>query len=69
MHRKSEDERVDFFILIKSWSGETINHEPQKCDHLAWFPLDRLPNNIIPYVKRALENYQNGIIYSEFGWS
>ncbi len=68
MHRKSNDERVDFFILIHRWSGEIVNHEPEKCDHLAWFLLDRLPENIIPYVKRALENYQNGIFYSEFGW-
>lgn len=68
MHRKSEDERVDFFILIKQWSGEIFNHEPQKCDDLAWFALDRLPANIIPYVKRALENYRNAIFYSEFGW-
>ncbi len=68
MHRKSEDERVDFFVLIKQWAGDVTNHEPQKCDDLAWFPLDRLPINIIPYVKRALENYRHGILYSEFGW-
>jgi 8-oxo-dGTP diphosphatase len=68
MHRKSEDERLDFFVLIGRWNGEIANHEPQKCDDLAWFPLDHLPDNVIPYVKRALENYQNGIFYSEFGW-
>ena len=68
MHRKSEDERVDFFVLIKGWKGEITNHEPQKCDDLAWFALDQLPKNIIPYVKRALENYHNAIFYSEFGW-
>jgi 8-oxo-dGTP diphosphatase len=68
MHRKAEDERVDFFVLIERWTGEVANHEPQKCDDLAWFPLDHLPDNIIPYVKRALENYQHAIFYSEFGW-
>ena len=69
MNRKSNDERVDFFILVKSWSGEIRNTEPDKCDDLAWFPLADLPANIIPYVRYAIENYQKGILYSEFGWS
>jgi len=68
MHRKSEDERIDFFMTVHHWAGEIRNREPHKCDALAWFPLDALPGNVIPYVRRALENYQNGIYYSEFGW-
>lgn len=68
MHRKSEEERVDFFVLIKNWRGEIINHEPQKCDALRWFAWDQLPQNIIPYVKRALDNYSNGVVFDEFGW-
>jgi 8-oxo-dGTP diphosphatase len=68
MSRKSEDERVDFFLTIKDWPGEIANHEPQKCDDLAWFPISALPDNIIPYVRFALEKYVNGDIFSEFGW-
>jgi len=68
MHRKSEEERVDFFVLIKNWRGEIVNQEPQKCDDLNWFALPQLPHNTIPYVKSAIENYRNGIFYSEFGW-
>jgi 8-oxo-dGTP diphosphatase len=68
MHRKSEDERVDFFLEAKKWSGELKNREPDKCDQVAWFPLDELPENTIPYIKRALSNYRQGIWFEEYGW-
>jgi 8-oxo-dGTP diphosphatase len=68
MNRKSNDERVDFFVVVKRWDGEITNTEPDKCDDLAWFPFEALPANMIPYVRYALENYQKGILYSEFGW-
>lgn len=68
MHRRSDEERVDFFLAAHRWSGEIANAEPHKCDELAWFPLDRLPANVIPYVRRALENYQRGVWFDSFGW-
>jgi 8-oxo-dGTP diphosphatase len=68
MHRKSEDERIDFFMAVRHWVGDVINHEPQKCDDLSWVNIDSLPHNTIPYVKRAIENYQASVYYSEFGW-
>src|SRR5437667_3851054 len=43
MHRRSTDERVDFFVTVDRWAGEICNGEPQKCDELAWFDLDHLP--------------------------
>jgi 8-oxo-dGTP diphosphatase len=68
MHRKSEDERIDFFMAVRHWVGEVTNNEPQKCDDLSWMEIDSLPQNTIPYVKRAIENFQAGSYYSEFGW-
>jgi ADP-ribose pyrophosphatase YjhB (NUDIX family) len=68
MHRKAEEERIDFFLVVKSWTGGIINQEPHRCDDLSWFPLVSLPSNIIPYVRQGLENYQSGILFSEFGW-
>ena len=69
MHRKAEeDERIDFFMTTKSYSGEIENVEPNKCDDLSWFELNELPDNIVNYVKIAIENYREGISYSEFGY-
>jgi len=68
MHRKSNDERVDFFLTVTSWAGEIANREPDKCDQLAWFDLDGLPANVVPYVRRALDNYRQGKWFDSFGW-
>ena len=68
MHRKSNDERVDFFFETKKWLGEPKIMEPEKCDDLKWFPIIQLPENTIPYVRAAIENYKNNISFSEFGW-
>jgi 8-oxo-dGTP diphosphatase len=71
MQRKSDQERVDFFLTVWDWQGELVNNEPGKCDDLGWYPLNSLPQNTIPYVRRALEYYlQTGgqMWFDEFGW-
>lgn len=68
MHRKSNDERIDFFVAISEWSGDVRNAEPTKCADLRWFPLDRLPENTIPYIRRAIANYREGRWFDTFGW-
>jgi 8-oxo-dGTP diphosphatase len=68
MHRKSNDERVDFFLTVASWSGDVTNMEPDKCDRLAWFDVQDLPENVIPYVRRAFDNYRRGKWFDSFGW-
>lgn len=68
MNRKSFDERIDFFVRVTAWEGEIRNMEPEKCDDLSWFALASLPTNLIPYVRAAIQNYQQGSFYSELGW-
>ena len=68
MHRIEGDERVDFFVHVHEWSGEIVNAEPDKCDDLCWAGLDGLPDNTIPYVRRAIANHLHGITFDEFGW-
>jgi 8-oxo-dGTP pyrophosphatase MutT (NUDIX family) len=74
MHRKSDntlsgaDERVDFFVHIKKWDGEPFNAEPEKCDDLRWCDIEMLPVNTIPYVRKAIRNFLDGIPFDEFGW-
>jgi ADP-ribose pyrophosphatase YjhB (NUDIX family) len=70
MHRKFEDgEAVNFFFATTTWQGVIQNGEPEKCDELAWYPLDQLPNNVVPYVRQALANYLQGTWFESYGWS
>lgn len=68
MHRTHVDERIDYFFAVDGWEGDVVNKEPHKCDDLSWFPLEDLPKNTIPYIREALNNFQNNRFYSEFGW-
>ncbi len=68
MHRRGDDERVDFFVVVERWAGDLHNAEPTKCDELRWCPLATLPGNTIPYVRQAITSWQAGTLYSEFGW-
>jgi ADP-ribose pyrophosphatase YjhB (NUDIX family) len=68
VHRRDGDERVDFFVHVRDWQGEPSNTEPDKCDELRWVPIHELPDNVIPYVKKAIQNHLLGIPFLEFGW-
>ncbi len=68
MHRKEGDERVDFFVYIRTWQGEPVNAEPHKCDDLRWVDTKSLPANTIPYIRRAIQNHSTGVRFDEFGW-
>jgi 8-oxo-dGTP pyrophosphatase MutT (NUDIX family) len=68
MHRLSNDERIDWFVACSRWSGEPRNAEPDHCDELRWADPGALPDNVIPYVRRALENYRAGRWFDTFGF-
>lgn len=68
MHRKTDHERIDFFIQAKKWNGMPRIMEPDKCDDMSWFDLDKLPDNTIPYIRQAIEMIRNKVFYSEHGW-
>jgi mutator protein MutT len=72
MHRLSGPEwkdlryRIDVFFITEKWQGEPKIMEPDKSDDLSWFDLDNLPENIIPYIKYAIDCIKNKVFYSEF---
>lgn len=68
MHRLSNDERIDWFTACGRWSGEPCNNEPDHCDELRWVSPASLPDTVIPYVRRALENYRAGRWFDTFGF-
>lgn len=61
-------EQVDVIFAVKAYEGSLHNNEPDKCDELAYFPLDALPENMAPFMKHAIQAIQNGQFYSEYGW-
>jgi inorganic pyrophosphatase len=68
LHRQSEEERFDFILLAYAWKGELHNAEETKCDQVGWFPLTRLPENTVPYIRYVLENFKEPGFYKRFGW-
>lgn len=68
MHRKENDIRLDFFYMVGGYKGEIKNMEPEKCDDLKWFELNKLPKNILPYIKQAIEESQQQVLYSDIGF-
>ena len=48
------DERVDFFFVTEKWSGEPRLMEPDKAADLDWYPLDNLPDPVVPHEARVL---------------
>lgn len=72
MHRKSDDERIDYFAVVENWKGEIRNCEENKCGGLEWYPVSNLPHNMIPYIKFAINKTfggNNDLWYEEFGWN
>ena len=70
MHRKSDDERVDFFLAYRLdvEDSEPENREPEKCSELLWTNVTQLPDDTILYVRAGLENFRRGVWFAEFGW-
>lgn len=69
MHRYSKDrESIDYFLACKSYEGKITIMEKDKCDELEFYDLDKLPSNVIPYVRKAIECYKNNIHFSIYGW-
>ena len=57
---------IIFFMEATGWEGEPRIMEPNKCDDVRWFPVDALPQNIMPLAKHVIEMVSKNIFYSEF---
>ena len=56
------DERVDYFFACTSWSGEPRILEPEKAADLRWFPLDDLPDPVVPHELAVLTALRDGTL-------
>lgn len=67
-HDQPIDERVDFFFTATTWAGEPRIMEPRKCADLRWYPLDALPDPVVPHEALALASLGTGEPYLTFGF-
>ena len=67
-HAEAIDERVDWFFTAREWSGDPRIVEPDKATALGWFPLDALPDPMVPHEAYALAHLDSGLGYLTFGW-
>jgi 8-oxo-dGTP pyrophosphatase MutT (NUDIX family) len=68
-HGEPIDERIDFFLSCRSWTGEPRIVEPDKCAALDWFPLEALPDPVVAHERFVLERLGTGVErYTTFGF-
>jgi|SRR3989339_156768 len=70
MHVKTEKngEYIGFYFQASSWTGQPTIMEPDKCDELAWFDYDALPEPMIQTHDQVLKQIDQNIVFNEFGW-
>jgi len=70
MHCQFDDYTYfQIYLRVREFQGTPQIMEPDKCDHLDWFDLNALPDNLVPYVRQAIEKVNEGELYSAYGWS
>jgi 8-oxo-dGTP pyrophosphatase MutT (NUDIX family) len=63
------DERIDFFFTARTWTGEPQIIEPAKAAAIEWYPLNRLPDPVVPHERVVLEGLGTGLeSYTTFGF-
>ncbi|GAA4552395.1 hypothetical protein GCM10023175_46100 [Pseudonocardia xishanensis] len=55
------DERVDFFFACRRWAGEPHRVEEEKSAAVQWFPLDALPDPVVPHELAVVEGLRGGL--------
>jgi 8-oxo-dGTP diphosphatase len=61
-HRNQDpiDERVDFFFTCRRWTGEPELKEAAKAAEMRWYPLDDLPDPVVPHERFVLDGLRTG---------
>ncbi|MBH0778467.1 NUDIX hydrolase [Nocardia bovistercoris] len=68
MHNSSSGGRIAFFFTARTWQGEPVNREPDKCGDLKWFAADALPDRMIAYCRTAMAHIAESRPFSIYGW-
>ncbi|TWV34742.1 phosphotransferase [Streptomyces misionensis] len=52
--------RLGVFFEVRRWDGTPKVMEPQVCDAMDWFALDKLPQPMVTYCRAGLDAYRAG---------
>ncbi len=68
LHKRTRNNghRITLYFKGSAWVGRLRTGEPNKFKSVDWFPLDELPPNLSPTVHHVLQQYRDGLMYSEF---
>ncbi len=68
MFKKADKKYVNFFFKCSHYEEEPINAEPDKCEEVNWFQIEKLPENMAKMEERIIYDYKNNINFDEYGW-
>lgn len=63
LHHHNGD-RINFILTTEKYEGTPKIGEADQCEKLEWFNIKKLPTNIIPKIKKSIEEINNGVFYS-----
>ena len=62
------EQRCDFFFAVEAWDGEPSLREPHRASEMRWFPLDNLPEPIVPHESAVLDLLRDGRLPAILCW-
>ena len=60
--RDAIEQRVDFFLTTRTWSGEPDIREPHKCTAIQWYRPSELPEPMVPHERTVLGLLATGVV-------
>lgn len=63
LHHYNGD-RINFIFTANAYEGIPMIGEPEECEKIEWFNINNLPSNIMPKIKKCIEEISKGIFYS-----
>lgn len=54
------EQRIDLFFEATTWASEPALREPDRADAMTWFPLDALPERVVPHERLVLDLLARG---------
>lgn len=67
-HHNKKGERLYVFFSCNKWKGTPYNNEPAKSSEVKWFPINRLPKDLVNHVRVAIKSFLYGERFIEFGF-